>query len=140
MSVLANSSLQIYNFLVSLPADEATLASIENPSTSYKDMFPLGLGQPFKALYAVYALRGYVIIQKRNCDAELLENYLQKPEGVSCPYPAALCKAMSLVVGAVLDEQVIGQYSSQKMRDDLSYSLIETLLSLLRGKFILHPH
>ncbi|KAK3333232.1 hypothetical protein B0T19DRAFT_354656 [Cercophora scortea] len=118
---------EIYNFLIKLPADENILKAIDNPSTSHRDIFPLG--QPFKSLYAVHALREYVASQQRNTSR------IPAQQGAT-EIPAhsnetALTKAMSIVVSAICDTEVIAQCPSRKLQLELSSSLVDCLLSLL---------
>lgn len=124
----SNMAFQIYNFLVKLPADESTLAATMNPNTPYLDVFPLG--QPFKCLYAIYALKECIASQRRKSVPSSLQKQLNLP---SVPFPKTLLRATDLIVSAINDEDVIAQCSSQSLRIDLLSSLIGCFVSLLKG-------
>jgi ubiquitin carboxyl-terminal hydrolase 34 len=124
---------QIYSFLVKLPGDENVMKAIEDPSTPYSDIFPSG--QPFKSLYAVHAVREYLASQRRKAPDGQLDVSADKADDMSSsPYPGHVQRAMALIVSAICDEEVIEQCPSQFWRIELSSSLVECLLSLLKGR------
>lgn len=55
-----NSSTKIYYFLVKFPVHERLLRDFDT-DTPHSEIFPLG--QPFKSLYAIHALKEYIISQ-----------------------------------------------------------------------------
>lgn len=55
--------VQIYHFLVKFPVYGKLLTALGDDSTSSVDIFPLG--QPFKCLYAIYAIREHLASQLR---------------------------------------------------------------------------
>ncbi|KAI5922223.1 ubiquitin carboxyl-terminal hydrolase [Camillea tinctor] len=121
----------IYQFLVSLPADDSILAAFESSDTSYRDIFPLG--QPFKCLYALHALREYLstrrlkssVMQLSGKDSEARQKTVGDQED-------ALIKAMSLIVSAICDQNVITRCSSEGIRLMLSLQLVENFVQLLK--------
>ncbi|KAK3692278.1 hypothetical protein B0T22DRAFT_9213 [Podospora appendiculata] len=124
---------EMFNFLIKLPADENILKAIDNPSTSHKDIFPLG--QPFKSLYAVHAVREYVTSQQRNASSRIPAQQ-GATEIPAHSYETALTKAMSLVVSAICDTEVVAQCPSRKLQIELSSSLVDCLLSLLTDSLL----
>jgi ubiquitin carboxyl-terminal hydrolase 34 len=123
--------LQIYSFLVKLPADQNILRAIENPSTSYEDIFPIG--QPFKSLYAVHAVREYHASQKRKFATTQLQDCEDDTEGLGDSFATALIRALSLVVSALSDPEVIAQSPSRELQIELSSSLVEAFVAILKG-------
>jgi len=118
---------------VKLPADEDTLKAIEDPSVSYLDIFPPG--QPFKSLYAVYALREYMASQRRKTSSVQLEMCLNSAGTSSCAFSVSMGRALALIVSAISDHDVVGQCSSQVWRVELSSSLVQCFVDLLKGKW-----
>ncbi|KAK3357400.1 hypothetical protein B0T25DRAFT_452553 [Lasiosphaeria hispida] len=123
----------IYSFLVKLPADEATLKAIEDPSTSYLDIFPPG--QPFRSLYAVHVLLEHLASQRHKAAAQF-ESYLDNPEATFSTYATSLIRAMDLVVSAISNQEVIGQCSSQERQIELGSSLMGCFVSLLKDPYL----
>ncbi|KAI1457701.1 hypothetical protein F4805DRAFT_427886 [Annulohypoxylon moriforme] len=122
---------EIYHFLVSLPADDSILTTFENPATSYRDVFPLG--QPFKSLYALHALREYLSTR------QLKSNVMQvsSPDGEGQVDTAndrqdALVRAISLIVAAICDPEVIDRSSSEGLQLKLSLELVDNFVQLLK--------
>ncbi|KAI1096295.1 hypothetical protein F5B19DRAFT_140898 [Rostrohypoxylon terebratum] len=122
---------EIYHFLVSLPADDSILTAFENPATSYRDVFPLG--QPFKSLYALHALREYLSTR------QLKSNVMQvsSPVGESQVDTAndrqdALVRALSLITAAICDHEAVEQSSSEGLQLKLSLELVDNFVQLLK--------
>ncbi|KAI1464645.1 uncharacterized protein F4812DRAFT_149220 [Daldinia caldariorum] len=121
---------EIYHFLVSLPADDSILTAFEDPATSYRDVFPLG--QPFKSLYALHALREYLStrrlksnvmqVSSQDCEAHL--------KSVN-DHQDASAKAMSLVIAAICDYEVLERGSSEALKLKLSLELVDNYIHLL---------
>ncbi|KAK0645991.1 hypothetical protein B0T16DRAFT_412380 [Cercophora newfieldiana] len=125
---------EIFNFLVKLPADERTLKVIEDPTASYLDIF--SRGQPFKSLYAVHAVREYLASQQRKTPSAQLDNYLDSAGTAPCPYSVSVGRAMTLIVSAISDHEVVDQCANQVWRVELSSSLVECLVILLKDSFL----
>lgn len=124
---------QIYTFVVKLPADESILQAFENTATSYQDIFPLG--QPFKCLYAIHALREY--LSTRRLKTQVLQVSSQDTDTqqkTALEQHNALLKAMSLLVGAICDPEIVMQCPSEALQVSLSLQLVESFLQLLKGK------
>ncbi|KAI1484153.1 hypothetical protein F4774DRAFT_405354 [Daldinia eschscholtzii] len=121
---------EIYHFLVSLPADDSILTAFEDPATSYRDVFPLG--QPFKSLYALHALREYLStrrlkssvmqVSSQDCEAHLKSTN---------DHQDASARAMSLVIAAICDSEVVERGSSEALQLKLSLELVESFIHLL---------
>ena len=135
MLLYADACLKIYHFLVSLPADDSILTAFENPATSYRDIFPLG--QPFKSLYALHALREYLSTR------QLKSNVMQvsSPDGerqvdTATDRQDALVRAISLIVAAICDPEVVERSSSESLQLKLSLELVDNFVQLLKGMLI----
>ncbi|KAK4252308.1 hypothetical protein C7999DRAFT_27033 [Corynascus novoguineensis] len=120
---------EIYGFLVKLPADEKLLEAIGNDSVSYIDIF--SLGHPFKSLYAVYALQEYLDSWRPRATAPG-EGKLCQPDEESSSRSASLLRALSLVVRAISDPQIVAQCSNKELRIELSSALVALFASLLK--------
>ena len=55
--------MQIYYFLVKFPVYDRVLNDFASKTTSHSEIFPVG--QPFKSLYAIYALRECITTQSQ---------------------------------------------------------------------------
>lgn len=118
--------------MVKLPADDKVLAAINDPSLSYLTTFPPD--QPFKSLYAVYALHEYLgSRQPWSATAQT-----KKPDGDTSEHPGPrtsfLVRAMSLVVSAISDPQLATQCPSRELQIELGSALVGLFVSLLKGK------
>ncbi|KAK3380099.1 hypothetical protein B0T24DRAFT_519847 [Lasiosphaeria ovina] len=134
LSMEQKLSQEIYSFLVKLPADENILKAIGNPSTSYQEFFPLG--QAFKSLYAVHALREYLGTQRRRFSPGNFEEQEEYADGWPQSYSASLIRAMSLLVPALSDPEVIAQCPSQELQMDVSSALVECFVALLKDPYL----
>ncbi|KAI1340566.1 ubiquitin carboxyl-terminal hydrolase [Xylariaceae sp. FL0016] len=122
---------EIYHFLVTLPADDSILGMLEDPNTSHRDAFPLG--QPFKSLYTIHALREYLstrrlrksVMQPVSQDTKDRQQTVQDQDD-------ALVKAVSLIVAAICDTEVLGQCQSEDIRLLLSHQLVDNFAQLLK--------
>ncbi|KAI1808395.1 hypothetical protein F4811DRAFT_559152 [Daldinia bambusicola] len=121
---------EIYHFLVSLPADDSILTAFEDPATSYRDIFPLG--QPFKSLYALHALREYLSTRRLKSNvmqvsSQDCEAHLQSVND----HQDASAKAMALVIAAICDSEVVERGSSEALKLKLSLELVDNYIYLL---------
>jgi ubiquitin carboxyl-terminal hydrolase 34 len=105
---------EIYYFLIKFPVYGKLLAAFEDEQTSCTDVFPLG--QPFKCLYAIYAIREYLTTQFR--------------DGVVNTVTRS--RAIGLVVAAINTNVVVDSCPSEEMRFFVALHLTECLTHLLR--------
>ncbi|KFX98867.1 hypothetical protein V490_02068 [Pseudogymnoascus sp. VKM F-3557] len=107
-------SKEIYHFLVKFPVYPKLLAAFEDDATAWTEIFPLG--QPFKCLYAVYALR-------ETLDARMREG---KPDS------RILSRSLGLIVSAITNREVLDSCANEDLRSLLAQALVECLMQLLR--------
>ncbi|KAI0011823.1 hypothetical protein F4779DRAFT_571426 [Xylariaceae sp. FL0662B] len=122
---------EIYHFLISLPADDSVLAAFDDSSACYKDIFPLG--QPFKSLYAIHALREY--LGTRRLKSSVMQTSSQDVDGqqqTTDDQRDALVRAMSLIVAAICDPDVVEKCASEVMQIELSFQLVDGFVQLLK--------
>ncbi|KAI1265200.1 hypothetical protein F5Y18DRAFT_387741 [Xylariaceae sp. FL1019] len=123
---------EIYAFLCTLPADDSILAVFESSKTSYHEVFPLG--EPFKSLYAIYALREYLSSRRLKItvprSAGALGEIQQKG---SSDEQDSVAKVISWLVSAVCDADVVDQCSSEGIRVMLAFQIVDSFLLLLKG-------
>ncbi|KAG0647567.1 Ubiquitin-specific-processing protease 34 [Hyphodiscus hymeniophilus] len=107
---------EIYYFLVKFPVYDRLTKEITSESTSYAEIFPSG--QPFKSLYAIYALRECVNSQslKRSLGNEFLT------------------RAVSLIIAAISDPDVINRCPNEELRDCLALQFIDCFVNFLNLK------
>lgn len=120
--------LQIYNFMVRLPADGYMLSLLDTDSTSYKDLFLPG--QPFKSLYAIHALTEYIEDVRRanlNCRGPLRG-------GPQVTQQDHLKRSLRLVVQALSDPEVL-RGSVARLQIRVLGSLMEKFVQLAQGTF-----
>ncbi|KAH9900484.1 ubiquitin carboxyl-terminal hydrolase [Xylariomycetidae sp. FL2044] len=123
---------EIYQFLISLPADDGILMAFEDPRTSHRDVFPLG--QPFKSLYAVHALREFLSTRRlknsvmRGSAARPSEQQLKS----ATEQEDALIKAMSLIVACICDREILEKCSGEALRLSLGLQLVDQFVQLLK--------
>jgi ubiquitin carboxyl-terminal hydrolase 34 len=102
-------------------------------ATSHSDIFPLG--QPFKSLYAVHALREYIAIRTqkvsilRKFPCMMISSLFEK----GSVEETALARAISLIVAAISDRDVLDHCGSDELRDFLALHLIDSFVNLLKG-------
>ncbi|KAI8626853.1 hypothetical protein F5Y19DRAFT_487407 [Xylariaceae sp. FL1651] len=122
---------EIYHFLISLPADDSILAKFESSDTSHRDVFPLG--QPFKSLYAIHALREYLSTRRlRNNMMHVSAHVEEAQQKSASDQQDAVAKVMSLIVAAICDPDVIDQCSNEDMRLLLGLQLVDNFVQLLK--------
>jgi ubiquitin carboxyl-terminal hydrolase 34 len=129
---------EIYAFLVKLPPDENIIRAIATVDVPYIELFPYG--QPFKSLYAVYALRQYLASHaERKSSPQFVAQWeagRSDDESGTGEYPAALSRAMSLVVAGITDEAVIGQCASPDLQIKLGSALIQSFVDIVKDPFL----
>lgn len=106
---------------------------IENPATTYRDLFPLG--QPFKCLYALHALREYLATRRLKITVSQIstQNSEQQKKSASADQEDALVKGLSVIIAAICDPELVRRCSSQDMRTALSFELVDNYVQLLKG-------
>ncbi|PSS03887.1 hypothetical protein BD289DRAFT_358590 [Coniella lustricola] len=109
---------ELYSFLITLPVSEKIVDMVANDDMPYSDVFPIG--QPLKSLYALHAIREHL---SSLCPA-------QQPEEVE-RYQVALRRALTLIVSALCDHQVISKISCESLKAALALQLVEQLLTIL---------
>ncbi|KAJ8130325.1 hypothetical protein O1611_g3307 [Lasiodiplodia mahajangana] len=132
LSMEESLAREIYKFLISLPADDSILAAFESPDTSPRDVFPLR--QPFKSLYAIHALREYLHTRRlKNTVMHASSHEVATQQQLTSDHQDAVTKAMSLIVAAICDPDVINQCSNEEMKLQLGLELVDTFAQLLKG-------
>lgn len=123
---------EIYTFLVKLPPDENIIRAIKAVDVPYNELFPIG--QPFKSLYAVYALRHYLSSRREHKPSSQMaaEWEVVQPGGGSGEYPAALSRGMSLIVAAITDGDVLSQCPSSELRISLGSALVHCFVDIVK--------
>ncbi|WQF76050.1 Putative ubiquitin specific protease, papain-like cysteine peptidase superfamily [Colletotrichum destructivum] len=112
---------EIHSFLIKLPADVHMLAAFDSPTTSYQQIFPSG--QPFKSLYALYAMTEYIGTAGRRLkesESTISDSGDAKVES----YLDALARVRALVVAAISDREVLEGCASEALRNRLSFNLM----------------
>ncbi|KAI0128593.1 ubiquitin carboxyl-terminal hydrolase [Xylariales sp. AK1849] len=127
---------EIYQFLVKLPADESVLNAFEDASTSYRQIFPLG--EPFKCLYTIHALREYLSTRRLKSQAmQVNTQNVESQQKTALDQEEALLKAMSLLVDAICDPDVVTRCPGEPLQVLLSFHLVDNFVQLLKGKIAL---
>ncbi|OIW33983.1 hypothetical protein CONLIGDRAFT_204199 [Coniochaeta ligniaria NRRL 30616] len=123
---------EIYTFLVKLPPDENIIRAIKTVDVPYTELFPIG--QPFKSLYAVYALWQYLSSRREQKPSTQLATEWEVvwAGGGSGEYPAALSRGMSLIVAAITDEDVLSQCPSPELRIALGSALVRCFVDIVK--------
>ncbi|KAK0118696.1 hypothetical protein ONS96_011784 [Cadophora gregata f. sp. sojae] len=103
---------EIYYFLVKFPVYDRMLESFESDAT-HSEIFPAG--QPFKSLYAVHSLKQYIAQSAKGTVSDV-----------------TLTRAISLIVAAVSDLNVLDQCGSDDLKDVLALHMIDCLLQFLK--------
>jgi ubiquitin carboxyl-terminal hydrolase 34 len=107
-------SREIYYFLIKFPVHQRLIDAFENDTASLADIFPLG--QPFKCLYAVYALREHLKEEARDGSINA----------------ATLSMSLGLIVSAITNEAILESLTNEDLRSFLAQTLIESLIQILR--------
>lgn len=97
------------------------LATVGQQAVTYQEIFPVG--QPLKSLYALYAIQEYLNAQ---CS-------LAKSRREDDLYERALLRALTLIICAICDREVVNKGSGAELKIVLALRLIELLLAILRG-------
>lgn len=105
---------EIYYFLIKFPIYEKLLASFNSADSSHEDIF--ALGQPFKCLYAIHALREHLATQ------------VQKGTINS----SALSKSANLIVSAIINQKVLNSCANEDLRYVMAQHLLDSLTQLIR--------
>ncbi|ROW14317.1 hypothetical protein VPNG_03964 [Cytospora leucostoma] len=111
---------EIYAFLVTLPVDGRILTTVGQRAVTYQEIFPVG--QPLKSLYALYAIQEYLDTQSS----------LSKSKNDAGFYERALLRALTLIVCAICDRDVVEKGSGAELKILLALRLVELLLAILR--------
>lgn len=119
--------MQIYQFLVKLPANYRILESFEDETASATDIFPPG--HPFKALYTIHALYEY---KDLTCQESLLDTTEVGPR----VFPRrtaeeAKASSISLIVQALPYVQTPSRYS-QPIQAKLASTLVHILVQWIQ--------
>jgi len=127
-----NLEMQIYYFLVKFPVYDRLLKEFSS-DTPHSEIFPLG--QPFKSLYAINSLREYLTSQSQKVS---VANYFETRILFNFPKGSvnetALTRAISLIISAISDKDVLDHCTSDDLRDCLALHLIDCFVQLLKGK------
>ncbi|KAK4190072.1 ubiquitin carboxyl-terminal hydrolase 34 [Podospora australis] len=137
LSLDQNLAQEIYVFLVKLPADESIFKAIQDSHLSYRDLFPLG--QPFKSLYTLHALREYIASKRPKVASAVIkakDHTEDNNQSAVSLYADALMRAVSLVVPAICSEEVGAQCSGLGLQMDLGTNLVELLVGLLKDQHL----
>jgi len=126
--------MQIYYFLIKFPVYGRLLEDFDSETSPYLDVFPLG--QPFKSLYAIHALRQYVVGSSQQvslCQYRISTRSLIFSKG--SVNESVLARATKLIVAAISDKDVLGQCASDDLRDCLALHFIDCLVQFLKGSY-----
>ena len=105
------------------------LTSFDTLNPSYKDIFVFG--HPFKSLYAVHVLTDYLESKKR---PYLMEQRSSNLNPVTMEeYTKAGLRALSLVVAAFSDPEVIESCPTSSQRRRLCAALVNFYFRILKG-------
>ncbi|KAN0095287.1 ubiquitin C-terminal hydrolase-like protein [Hyaloscypha variabilis] len=104
---------EIYYFLVKFPVYERLMRDFDT-DTSHSEIFPTG--QPFKSLYAIHALKEYIVGQTQKGSVN----------------ETALTRAISLIIAALSDRDVLDHCASDDLRDCLALHLIDCFVHFMK--------
>lgn len=121
--------MQIYHFLVRLPANYRVVESFEDETACASDLFPPG--HAFKSLYTVHALCEYK-------ELALQDNDRPRPSVGPQLFPRrtyeeARISSISLIVKALSDDSGLLQHS-EAVQIKLAASLLHILIRWLQGE------
>ncbi|KAK1598546.1 ubiquitin carboxyl-terminal hydrolase [Colletotrichum navitas] len=112
---------EIHSFLTKLPADAHMLAAFDSPDTSYQQIFPSG--QPFKSLYALYAMTEYIATAGRRL-REVQSSISDADDARVGTYLEALTRVRALVVAAISDRDILVGCASEALKNRLTFNLM----------------
>ncbi|OHW90504.1 ubiquitin carboxyl-terminal hydrolase [Colletotrichum incanum] len=112
---------EIHSFLTKLPADTHMLAAFDSPDTSYQQIFPPG--QPFKSLYALYAMTEYMGTAGRRLKESESSIYDAGDPKVKA-YLDALARVRALAVAAISDREILDGCASEALKNRLTFNLM----------------
>ncbi|KAK1640523.1 ubiquitin carboxyl-terminal hydrolase [Colletotrichum phormii] len=112
---------EMHTFLTGLPADTHMLATFDSPDASYRQVFPSG--QPFKSLYALYAMTEYIGAAGRRLN-EAMATLADTVDADVDAYLDALVRVRALVVAAISDREILGDCASGALQNRLTYNLM----------------
>ncbi|KAK2025583.1 ubiquitin carboxyl-terminal hydrolase [Colletotrichum zoysiae] len=112
---------EIHSFLTKLPADAHMLAAFDSPDTSYRQIFPTG--QPFKSLYALYAMTEYIATAGRRL-REVQSSIYHADDARVVAYLEALVRVRALVVEAISDRDILEGCASEALKNRLTFNLM----------------
>lgn len=142
--------MQIYNFLVRLPADSGFIKSLADPTASYKDIFPRG--QPFRSLYAIHALFEYKNLAARAASCAIIQDMPLEHDGQleaestaeteaetgGLSYSTARERSVALILRAILDPDVVAN-TNARLELELTSSLMHILMQWLQESGLVTP-
>ncbi|KAF9874053.1 ubiquitin carboxyl-terminal hydrolase [Colletotrichum karsti] len=134
LSLQEGLAREIHAFLIKLPADAHMLAAFDSPDTSYRQIFPLG--QPFKCLYALYAMREYMDSAGRRLK-EASSTPATRDDAAVDAYLEALVRVRRLVVSAISDPELIESCASEMLKSRLTFSLMNAYTLTFREPVVL---
>lgn len=124
---------EIYNFLIKLPSDDNILKAIKSPGIHHAEIFPSG--QPLKSLYAVHVL-GEHLASLHKALALQLDGPKTETEKLAAQCADFLVRAISLIVAAISDQDVVGQCPNPEMQIGLSSALVDTFVRILQDPLL----
>lgn len=113
------------------------LAEVESEDVSYKQIFPLG--QPYKCLYAIHAIREYERAHGQHVSISLSHLYSAADLLQGAVNEAALMRATKLIVSALSDPELLSQIPEGELRDNMTLNLIDCLVMFLKGIYTTPP-
>ncbi|TEA16209.1 Ubiquitin carboxyl-terminal hydrolase 34 [Colletotrichum sidae] len=120
---------EIHAFLIKLPANAHMTAAFDSADTPYRQVFPPG--QPFKSLYALYAMKEYI-----NTATHRLKEAASIPSDDERAAPEAYLEALMrvrrLIVAAVADPEIIESGGSDHLKNRLGFILMYTYMLSLK--------
>lgn len=100
--------------------------------TPHSEIFPVGY--PFKSLYAIHSLRKYIASQSQKVSLNEIElEHVDDQIQQGSVNEAALTRAISLIVAAISDPNVISQCGNDDLKDVLALHMMDCLLHFLKG-------
>lgn len=119
-------SQEIYQFLIELPVEDQILRLMESPTVAYHDIFPPG--QAFRALYGIFALEKYVSKVHAQANRPTPDDQTAGQRG--------LHQALSLVVPALSDKDLVGHCPQPDLQVKLGSRLVQVLLNVVRDPLL----